>query len=145
MLGVDFGPQFRPIRRRMGPLGPLWADLMLPSLRRVLLSEELVFYEDLTVLGELIALKVVALIPSRCPATVQASANPPRVALAAPKTKIIQSTAFYDDIVRYHIILQSVQQERGLDFSKTIRDFWTFFFLMKVHSKDYGAIAKAIQ
>ena len=41
--------------------------------------------------------------------------------------------------------LQSVQKERVLDFSKTIRDFWTFFFLMKVHSKDYGVITKVIQ
>ena len=38
----------------------------------------------------------------------------------------------------YHVV-QSVQQERVLDFSKTIRDFKTFFFKIKVLSKDYGA------
>ena len=35
--------------------------------------------------------------------------------------------------------LQSVQQERVLDFSKTIRDFQTFFLKIKVLSKYYGA------
>ena len=35
--------------------------------------------------------------------------------------------------------IQSVQQERVLDFSKTIRDFKTFFFKIKVLSKDYSA------
>ena len=35
--------------------------------------------------------------------------------------------------------LQSVQIERVLDFSKTIKDFKTFFLKIKVLSKDYGA------